>query len=135
METLRKATEEELLTKLKNCGPVFFELIVVQLRRAMGYGGINGEGNVTGKQGDGGIDGVIKEDKLGLDIVCIQANKGVMITTSQFSKDAHEFLSKIVGKKVVLIDGATVASLMRECTTSELYGPSCTRSKRCRTTS
>jgi restriction system protein len=58
--------------------------------------------------------GVIKEDKLGLDIVCIQANKGMMITTSQFSKDAHEFLSKIVGKKVVLIDGAKVASLMRE---------------------
>ena len=139
LETLRKATEEELLTKLKNCGPEFFELIVVQLLRAMGYGGINGEGNVTGKPGDGGIDGVIKEDKLGLDIVCIQAkryteatigrpevqkfvggmdfvqaNKGVMITTSQFSKDAHEFLSKIVGKKVVLIDGAKVASLTRE---------------------
>jgi restriction system protein len=53
----RKATEEELLTKLKNCGPEFFELIVVQLLRAMGYGGINGEGNVTGKPGDGGIDG------------------------------------------------------------------------------
>lgn len=139
LETLRKATEDELLSRLKNCGPEFFEIIVVQLLRAMGYGGINGEGNVTGKPGDGGIDGVIKEDKLGLDIVCIQAkryteatigrpevqkfvggmdfvqaNKGVMITTSQFSKDAHDFLSKIVGKKVVLIDGAKVASLMLE---------------------
>ena len=105
----------------------------------LGYGGMNGDGSVTGKPGDGGIDGVIKEDKLGLNIVCIQAkryqeatvgrpevqkfiggmdfvqaNKGVMITTAQFSKEAYEFLGKIVGKKVVLIDGEKVAALMLE---------------------
>ncbi len=139
LETLRKSTEDDLLSKLKSCSPAFFERTVVQLLRAMGYGGINGDGSVTGKPGDGGIDGVIKEDKLGLDIVCIQAkryqeatvgrpevqkfiggmdfvqaNKGVMITTAQFSKEAYEFLGKIVGKKVVLIDGEKVAALMLE---------------------
>jgi restriction system protein len=139
LETLRKSTEDDLLSKLKTCSPAFFERTVVQLLRAMGYGGINGEGSVTGKPGDGGIDGVIKEDKLGLDIVCIQAkryqeitvgrpevqkfiggmdfvqaSKGVMITTAQFSKEAYDFIGKIVGKKVVLIDGEKVAALMVE---------------------
>lgn len=139
LETLRKSTEEELLSKLKSCSSAFFERVVVQLLNAMGYGGVSGEGSVTGKSGDGGIDGIIKEDKLGLDIVCIQAkryseatvgrpivqqfvgsmdfvqaNKGVIITTSQFSKDAYDFIQKIVGKKVVLIDGEKVASLMLE---------------------
>jgi len=139
LETLRKNTEEELLAKLKSCSSAFFERVVVQLLNAMGYGGVSGEGSVTGKSGDGGIDGVIKEDKLGLDIVCIQAkrysdatvgrpivqqfvgsmdfvqaNKGVIITTSQFSKDAYDFIQKIVGKKVVLIDGEKVAALMLE---------------------
>ncbi len=137
LETLRKSTEEELLSKLKTCSSEFFERVVVQLLRAMGYGGVSGEGSVTGKSGDGDIDGVIKEDKLGLDIVCIQAkrysdatvgrpivqqfvgsmdfvqaNKGVILTTSQFSAEAYEFVGKIVGKKVVLIDGQKVAGLM-----------------------
>jgi restriction system protein len=139
LETLRKSTEEELLSKLKACSSAFFERVVVDLLNAMGYGGVSGDGSVTGKSGDGGIDGVIKEDKLGLDIVCIQAkrysdatvgrpivqqfvgsmdfvqaNKGVIITTSQFSKDAYDFIHKIVGKKVVLIDGEKVAALMLE---------------------
>lgn len=136
-QTLRKETEEELLTKLKTCSPAFFERVVVQLLRAMGYGGVTGEGSVTGQSGDGGIDGIIKEDKLGLDVVCIQAkrysdstvgrpivqqfvgsmdfvqaNKGVILTTSQFSAEAYNFVQKIVGKKVVLIDGQKVAGLM-----------------------
>jgi restriction system protein len=149
-QTLRKETEEELLAKLKACSPAFFERVVVQLLRAMGYGGVTGEGSVTGQSGDGGIDGIIKEDKLGLDVVCIQAkryadltvgrptvqqfvgsmdfvqaNKGVILTTSQFSAEAHEFVSKIVGKKVVLIDGQKVAGLMLDhnvgITRSKIY--------------
>jgi len=136
-QTLRKETEEELLSKLRTCSPAFFERVVVQLLRAMGYGGVTGEGSVTGQSGDGGIDGIIKEDKLGLDVVCIQAkrysdstvgrpivqqfvgsmdfvqaNKGVILTTSQFSAEAYDFIRRIVGKKVVLIDGQKVAGLM-----------------------
>jgi restriction system protein len=135
--TLRKSAAEELLSRLKSCSPAFFEEVVVRLLRAMGYG-VAGEGTVTGKSGDGGIDGVIKEDKLGLDVVCIQAKrwdgsvgrpvvqgfvgsidyirakKGVIITTSQFTKEALDFLIRIEGKKVVLIDGATLADLMIE---------------------
>ena len=63
--TLKQATADDLLTKLKTCSPAFFESVVVKLLMAMGYGGIAGEGTVTGKSGDGGIDGVIKQDKLG----------------------------------------------------------------------
>lgn len=136
-QSLQKETEEELLSRLKACSPSFFERVVVQLLRAMGYGGVTGDGSVTGKSGDGGIDGIIKEDKLGLDVVCIQAkryadatvgrpivqqfvgsmdfaqaNKGVILTTSQFSSEAYDFVQRIVGKKVVLIDGQKVAGLM-----------------------
>ena len=136
--TLRKATVEELLAKLKTCSPGFFEHVVVRLLRAMGYGGVAGDASVTGKSGDGGIDGIIKEDKLGLDVVCIQAKrwdgsvgrpviqgfvgsmdyvrakKGVILTTSQFTKDALDFVDRIEGKKVVLIDGPKLADLMIE---------------------
>jgi restriction system protein len=137
-KTLQKATEEDLLTKLKACSPGFFEQVVVRLLRAMGYGGVTGDASVTGKPGDGGIDGIIKEDKLGLDVVCIQAKrwdgsvgrpviqgfvgsmdyirakKGVILTTSQFTKDALDFVDRIEGKKVVLIDGSTLAALLIE---------------------
>jgi restriction system protein len=137
--TLRKVTAEDLLVRLIACSPAFFEQVVVKLLRAMGYGGVTGEASVTGKSGDGGIDGIIKEDKLGLDVVCIQAKrwedttvgrpviqqfvgsmdyirakKGVILTTSQFSKDAYEFVHRIEGKKVVLIDGPKLADLMIE---------------------
>jgi restriction system protein len=136
--TLRKATAEDLLARLKTCSPGFFEHVVVRLLRAMGYGGVAGDATVTGKSGDGGIDGIIKEDKLGLDVVCIQAKrwdgsvgrpiiqgfvgsmdyirarKGVILTTSQFTKDALDFVDRIEGKKVVLIDGPTLAGLMIE---------------------
>ena len=104
----------------------------------MGYGGVTGDAWVTGKSGDGRIDGIIKEDKLGLGVVCIQAKrwdgsvgrpiiqgfvgsmdyirakKGVILTTSQFTKDALEFVGRIEGKKVVLIDGSRLADLMIE---------------------
>lgn len=134
--TLRKATAEDLITKLKACSPGFFEQVVVRLLHAMGYGSVTGDTSVTGKPGDGGIDGIIREDKLGLDVVCIQAKrwdgsvgrpivqgfvgsmdyirakKGVILTTSQFTKDALDYVDRIEGKKVVLIDGPTLADLM-----------------------
>jgi restriction system protein len=148
-QTLKQTTTDDLLTKLKECSPAFFEHVVVKLLMAMGYGGIAGEGNVTGKSGDGGIDGVIKQDKLGLDVVCIQAKrwdapvgrpviqsfvgsmdlyrarKGVILTTSTFTKDGQDFIHRIEGKKVVLIDGAQLAELMSDhnlgVTTTKTY--------------
>ncbi len=135
---LTQATADDLLTKLRACSPAFFESVVVKLLMAMGYGGIAGEGTVTGKSGDAGIDGVITQDKLGLEVVCIQAKrwtgsvgrdvvqqfvgsmdyyrakKGVILTTSTFTKDAAEFVHRIEGKKVVLIDGERLAELMIE---------------------
>lgn len=123
---------------LKN-PPSFFEQLVVDLLVAMGYGGSRKDaGLALGKTGDGGIDGIIKEDLLGLDIICIQAKrysenntvpsrevrdfigsleghgtqKGVMITTSSFSKDGIEFVNRLQQKKVVLIDGKKLTSFM-----------------------
>lgn len=137
-DVLRRATADELLVKLKGCSAGFFEQVVVKLLQAMGYGGVAGEALVTGRSGDAGIDGIIKEDKLGLDVVCIQAKrwegtvgrpviqgfvgsmdfvrakKGVILTTSQFSRDATDFVDRIEGKKVVLIDGPQLAGLMIE---------------------
>jgi restriction system protein len=135
-KSLRQATAEDLLSKLKACSPPFFESVVVRLLMAMGYGGVAGQGTVTGKSGDGGIDGVIKQDKLGLDVVCIQAKrwdspvgrpviqgfvgsmdyvrarKGVILTTSTFTKDAVDYVERIEGKKVVLINGDQLADFM-----------------------
>jgi restriction system protein len=135
-KSLRQATAEDLLSKLKTCSPTFFESVVVRLLLAMGYGGVAGQGTVTGKSGDGGIDGVIKQDKLGLDVVSIQAKrwdgpvgrpviqgfvgsmdyirakKGVILTNSTFTKDAIDFVERIEGKKVVLINGDQLAELM-----------------------
>lgn len=136
-QALRKATAEDLLDRLKKCSPGFFEIVVVRLLQALGYGA-TGEALVTGKSGDGGVDGIIKEDKLGLDVVCVQAKrwegtvgrpviqafvgsmdfvrakKGVVITTSSFTRDAVDYVERIEGKKVVLINGAMLAGLMIE---------------------
>ena len=133
---LKAALSEELLGKLIESSPQFFEHIVVKLLHAMGYGGQFGEGRVTNYSHDGGIDGVISEDKLGLDVVCIQAKrwqgtvsrptvqsfvgsmdlirakKGVVITTSDFSRDAYEFVDRIEGKRVVLMNGKQLAQFM-----------------------
>jgi restriction system protein len=135
-KSLRQATTEDLLSKLKTCSPAFFESVVVRLLMAMGYGGVAGQGTVTGKSGDGGIDGVIKQDKLGLDVVALQAKRwdgpvgrpviqgfvgsmdyirarrGVILTTSTFTKDAVDFVERIEGKKVVLINGDQLADFM-----------------------
>jgi len=134
--TLRSDLSDELLVNIAKCSPAFFENLVVELLVGMGYGGsIADAGQTIGKSGDGGIDGIIKEDKLGLDVVYIQAkrwegpvgakeirnfvgalagqkaNKGVFITTSNFTKDALSFVQAIQ-QKVILIDGQRLAQLM-----------------------
>ncbi|NLV27902.1 MAG: restriction endonuclease [Methanomicrobiales archaeon] len=135
-QDLRNKLAHELLTQVMNSSPEFFERLVVDLLVAMGYGGSRSEaGERVGKSGDDGIDGIIKEDKLGLDIVNIQAKrwqntvgrpeiqafvgslagnrarKGVFITTSRFSRDAIEYVQRIE-QKVVLIDGETLTQMM-----------------------
>ena len=131
MNEIRRGLESEILERIKNCPPDFFEKTVVQLLEKMGYG----DGTPTGKSGDGGIDGMIKQDKLGLDEIYVQAKrwqntvpgrevrdfagslaakkskKGVFITTSNFSRDAIEFV-KTVDSKIVLIDGEKLSQLM-----------------------
>ena len=138
-ENLRDELADELLARLKKSSPSFFERVVVELLVKMGYGGSRADaGKAIEKTGDGGIDGIIKEDKLGLDVVYIQAkrwennpvgrpdvmqfagalqaqkaNKGIFITTSRFTDDARSYVSQI-GSKIVLIDGEQLTSLMIE---------------------
>jgi restriction system protein len=133
---LRDNLANELLQQIKSCSPGLFEKIVVELLVKMGYGGSRQDaGRAIGKSGDEGIDGIIKEDRLGLDIIYIQAKrwentvgrpevqkfagalqgqrarKGIMITTSNFSKEALDYASRI-DSKIVLIDGEQLAQLM-----------------------
>jgi restriction system protein len=135
-QLLRRELADELLDRIKQKPPVFFERLVVELLVAMGYGGsLKDAGQAVGRSGDGGIDGVIKEDKLGLDFIYIQAKrwestvgrpvvqafagaldeqkarKGVIITTSTFSPEAHAYVKRIE-RKIVLIDGEQLAQLM-----------------------
>lgn len=135
-QALRRELAEDLLDKVRTCSPRYFEQIVVDLLVAMGYGGSHAEaGQKTRYTADGGVDGIIKEDKLGLDSIYLQAKrweatvgrpvvqafagslegfrarKGVLITTSQFSSDAREYVDRIE-KKIVLIDGEQLAELM-----------------------
>ena len=132
----RKALASDLLERVKSCSPLFFERLVVDLLVRMGYGGSRQDaGAAVGQAGDGGIDGIIKEDKLGLDAVYIQAKrwegtvgrpvvqqfcgslvgrrarKGVLITTSRFTADAEEYVDRIE-QKIVLLDGEELAGLM-----------------------
>ncbi len=126
----------DLLKQIKEIPPALFEKIVVELLVAMGYGGtLRDAGQAIGKSGDEGIDGVIKEDRLGLDAIYLQAKKwentvgrpeiqkfagalqgqrakkGIFITTSSFSKEAYDYISRI-DTKIVLIDGEQLARLM-----------------------
>lgn len=135
-QSLRRELARELLQRVKSVSPRFFERLVVDLLVAMGYGGSRKDaGQAVGQSGDGGIDGIIKEDRLGLDVVYVQAKrwdgtvgrpvvqafagslegqrarKGVLITTSQFSQDAREYVSRIE-KRIVLIDGEQLAQFM-----------------------
>ena len=134
--TLKAEVEEEMLQLLKSSSPAFFERVVVDLLVAMGYGGSRkAAGQAIGKTGDGGIDGMISEDPLGLDNIYIQAKrwegnvgrpmvqafagslegvrarKGVMITTSDFSREARDYVTRIE-KKIILINGELLAELM-----------------------
>ncbi|MFM0233268.1 restriction endonuclease [Paraburkholderia sediminicola] len=133
---LRKQLGLELLSWILSCSPTFFEQLVVELLVKMGYGGSRRDaGERVGQTGDGGIDGIIKEDRLGLDTIFIQAKrwqgavgrpeiqkfvgalqgqrakKGVFITTSTYTADATEYASRI-DTKVVLIDGKQLSELM-----------------------
>lgn len=133
---VRKNLALEILSKIKSCSPAFFENLVVELLVKMGYGGtIKEAGKSIGRSGDEGIDGIIKEDRLGLDIIYIQAKrwenvvgrpeiqkfvgalagqgakKGVFITTARFTSDAREYQPKNE-TKIVLIDGDQLADLM-----------------------
>jgi restriction system protein len=136
--TLRKDLESEILSSVKEASPSFFERLVVDLLVRMGYGGNRQDaGKALGKSGDGGIDGIINEDRLGLDVIFIQAKrwegtvgrpeiqkfagalqgqrarKGVFITTSSFTKEAQEYAS-LIESKIILIDGDHLSRLMAE---------------------
>lgn len=135
---LRSALESEILSAVKESSPSFFERVVVDLLVKMGYGGNRQDaGRALGKSGDGGIDGIINEDRLGLDVIYIQAKrwegvvgrpeiqkfagalqgqrarKGVFITTSSFTKEAREYAS-VIETKIILIDGEYLSKLMAE---------------------
>jgi restriction system protein len=135
---LRADLEAEVLDQVRSSSPAFFERLVVELLVAMGYGGTLTEaGQVVGKSGDGGIDGIIKEDKLGLDVIYVQAKKwdgtvgrpevqkfagalqghrarkGVFITTSDFTREAKDYVS-LIDSKIILIDGRTLAGLLAD---------------------
>lgn len=133
---MRKNLELELLEQVKAASPAFFERLVIDLLVAMGYGGSRRDaGRAIGKSGDGGIDGIIKEDRLGLDAIYVQAKKwdgtvgrpeiqkfagalqghratkGVFLTTSTYTREAVEYAG-IINTRIILIDGETLAGLM-----------------------
>lgn len=150
-KTVRTSLASDILDRVLELSPAAFERLVVDLLTAMGYGGEFKEASaVTGKPGDGGIDGTIKEDKLGLDTIYIQAKrwkpeakvgrpdlqqfvgalagqrgkKGIFITTSSFSAEAKEY-AQHSETRIVLIDGTTLAEFMIDyglgCTTQKSY--------------
>ena len=137
-QSIHKDLAQDILDKILTLSPAFFERLVVELLVKMGYGGsIKDAGKAIGKSGDEGIDGTIKEDKLGLDVIYIQAKrwqpnnvvgrpeihkfigalvgqgakKGIFITTSSFTKDAIAFIPRNE-TKIVLIDGMQLSQLM-----------------------
>ena len=134
-QEIQKGLVAELLQKIKNNSPIFFEKLVIDLLVAMGYGGSREDaGKAVGRSGDGGIDGIINEDRLGLDVIYVQAKrwegnvgepeiarfagalagrgatKGIFITTSDFTRAARAYDAS--GFKIVLIDGHQLAQLM-----------------------
>jgi len=132
------ALRDDLLQRLKSAPPRFFERVVLDVLKALGYGaGSGGASQVTGDTGDGGIDGIIEEDRLGLDRIYVQAKryndttvgatviqnficalqmrgatKGVLITTSTFTSSAEQAARTIPALRIVLIDGERLADLM-----------------------
>jgi restriction system protein len=135
-QKLRESLASDLLEQIKSLSPKFFENLVVDLLVGLGYGGSRRDAaQAVGRSKDGGIDGIIKEDSLGLDVIYIQAKrwegtvgkpavhsfagsldgvhskKGVFLTTSTFSQDARNFV-KAIDKKIILIDGQELVDLM-----------------------
>lgn len=133
---LRSDLEVRLLQQVKELSPAFFERLVIDLLVRMGYGGSREDaGRAVGRSGDGGIDGIINEDRLGLDVLYIQAKrwegtvgrpeiqkfagalqgqrarKGIFITTSNFSREAQEYAA-FIDSRIVLIDGERLTRLM-----------------------
>ncbi len=141
-ELLNTELGRDIVERVHSFSPAFFERLIIDLLVRMGYGGGRAEmGRALGRVGDGGVDGVIKEDELGLDVVYVQAKrldpdtgvplrevrdfvggleghratKGVLVTTSYFPSTAYDFITR-VSKRVVLIDGQELANLMiRHC--------------------
>jgi restriction system protein len=137
-QKLHSGLSKELLENIQSCSPEFFEKLVIDLLITMGYGGSRKDaGQAVGRSGDGGIDGIINEDKLGLDVIYLQAKrwdnpvplkeirdftgalaskkakKGIFVTTSSFPNSVYEFVGK-VEYKIILIDGERLADLMIE---------------------
>ncbi|MCT7979593.1 restriction endonuclease [Laspinema olomoucense] len=137
-QKLNQTLASDLIEQIKAGSPRFFEILVVDLLVKMGYGGTRKDaGQVIGRSGDEGVDGLINEDRLGLDVIYIQAKrwqnpvgrpeiqkftgalegfrakKGIFITSSSFTNDAQEYVERI-DKKVILIDGDKLAQLMIE---------------------
>ena len=135
-QELQETLAAELQDTIKKCTPEFFERLVIDVLIKMGYGGSRREaGQAIGKSGDEGIDGIINEDKLGLDVIYIQAKrwentvgrpeiqkfagalqgkrarKGIFITTSNYSREAVDYV-KNIDSKIILIDGPKLADLM-----------------------
>ena len=135
-QELRAELGVEILNAIKDCSPRFFEQLVIDIIVKMGYGGSRKEaGQAVGRSGDEGIDGIIKEDRLGLDIIYLQAKrwdgvvgrpeiqkfagalqgqrarKGIFITTSSFSREALAYVQQIESK-IILIEGVRLVELM-----------------------
>lgn len=135
-DAMKTQLAAEITQSLKASDPTLFESIVVELLVKMGYGGSRKDaGKAIGRSGDEGVDGIIKEDHLGLDNIYVQAKrweatvsrpeiqkfagalqgqrarKDIFITTSEFSREAHDYVAKI-DSKIVLIDGRALARLM-----------------------
>jgi len=134
--TIRAEVETEILESIMSCSPAFFERLVVNLLVKMGYGGTRQEaGRAIGRSGDGGIDGTIDQDRLGLDVIYLQAKrwegsvgrpeiqkfagalqgkrakKGIFITTSRFTSEAQEY-ADFIDNRIILIDGDRLAAFM-----------------------
>lgn len=149
-QKIRANLASQLLERVKQMSPAFFEKLVIELLIKMGYGGsFQDAGKAVGRTRDGGIDGIIKEDRLGLDVIYIQAKrwdtnsvgradiqqfagalqgqratKGIFLTTSTFTREAQDYVSKI-GNKIVLIDGEQLSEMMIDhgvgVSTSKVY--------------
>lgn len=140
-QNIKKQLAQELLDQILSCSDKFFEILVVNLLLAMGYGTpFKGASQIVGGSGDGGIDGIIHQDKLGFDVIYVQAKrwkpdstigrldvqgfagsllgqglgKGVMISTCRFSQEAQRYAATLQNQKIILIDGQQLAELMIE---------------------